>query len=1033
MRTLDGRLLADLNDNVSARITGSVEVLTTSSINENDTTYILLPERINAVPYISSSILNTSEPQIKPIQFNEPDRYNLFIDAQGVVKVAVGSSFKLKVVAKQPPIYNVENGVPTIYEDQTNLAYEWQRDGEPISSLVDITRNNSFIRTTGSFNQEIIFENVSPKFTGTYFCVISNDVGSVESEQIAIEVYNPDLEDFFYRNLVDNPYGKSGTDGWSADMEFKADRFSNAPFRDFSEPWNTNVFGYSIDMMYPRPYHINTYHIKNSNLAQDLMQEGYYFTREQYKYKAKDGKAIVTATYDIDLTPIQEYIQGSIWGIEGVRAVFGCYIGNAISKYTVSLVNALITRRSNKYTLLPTRMRLDIVNCLLAGMPARTEDVKVVVQEFDNETPLLSGTNFTEPGKTFYDEWTNRTWNLDYRISIGEFGATGLKVDPQSPGNTQQDKLIYLAQSNELYPNQTYVPTYGQYIAFNRGVFDKLNFKTNKIRITIVFQQYDDVLNVTNKSYMENGGGECFEFNPWELIAKPLVWPTRIEDYASDNKVPPNYLNVDWYNQTTLGISGNSPYDYTTILGPPRGMVTGLNLVLIPLEKNTSNKAQYYTEKILQVEQSPKYPKLQTGISSATALGAYMASLADYDFDVIGVNIQNRYNLPYQGKKTKGNFSVDTDKESGKSLDTNEAATRTTISTYRYEKATPILTPNASEYPSSATTNAFDAKQHVWRLFNINSDSNLNPANDPNEPVTVIYNTEVADITSCHLSQVIGNIASTLFKYVNVVADVPEYFESSSITKSSLLTNMGFNMTLVGEDYGITTQVTGTLSDEELANKRFDDWRAFNGVVGTTTLDARMLYRLGTTTPVNATSQHIIYSTKFNSNWTNNPTYITSEPRTVLTGAFVFSTGSEVEVGLGPFGGQGVGLTPGAAGTNAITRARITAFAVGYREAQWTAVNLQAVKFNGDPYPKNLLREVTTLGTATVDNSIPTIPRYSRSASLRYVGNNLNRVKLSSIKNYGDFRTPAAIVFPNRKKVYYFVYSYDDNYYNEAI
>ena len=171
---------------------------------------------------------------------------------------------------------------------------------------------------------------------------------------------------------------------------------------------------------------------------------------------------------------------------------------------------------------------------------------------------------------------------------------------------------IYLAQSNELYPDQTYVPTYGQYIAFNRGVFGKLNFKTNKIRITIIFQQYDDVLNGTNKPYMENGGGECFEFNPWELIAKPLVWPASITDYVSDNKTPPNYLNLDWYNQTTLGIDGNSPYDYATILGPPRGLVTGLNLVLIPLEKNAPNKAQYYTEKILQVDQSPKYPKLQT-------------------------------------------------------------------------------------------------------------------------------------------------------------------------------------------------------------------------------------------------------------------------------------------------------------------------------------------------------------------------------------------------------------------------------------
>jgi hypothetical protein len=188
MRTIDGRLLADLNDNVPAYITGSVESPTTASINENDTAYVLLPERINAVPYISSSIYKTSIPQIKPIQYNDPTRYYLYVDNQGVVKVAVGSNFTFRLTAKQPPIYNVENGVPTIYEDQTKLTYQWIKDGEPISSDNDVSRPGSFITVTGSNYQEIIFTNTSPKFAGTYTCIASNDVGSVESEQIVLEV-----------------------------------------------------------------------------------------------------------------------------------------------------------------------------------------------------------------------------------------------------------------------------------------------------------------------------------------------------------------------------------------------------------------------------------------------------------------------------------------------------------------------------------------------------------------------------------------------------------------------------------------------------------------------------------------------------------------------------------------------------------------------------------------------------------------------------------------------------------------------------
>ena len=66
-RGLDGRVIADLNDNKPAFITSSVVMPSKTSYNENLTTYTLLQELINYPPYFETSVFNASEPVIKPI------------------------------------------------------------------------------------------------------------------------------------------------------------------------------------------------------------------------------------------------------------------------------------------------------------------------------------------------------------------------------------------------------------------------------------------------------------------------------------------------------------------------------------------------------------------------------------------------------------------------------------------------------------------------------------------------------------------------------------------------------------------------------------------------------------------------------------------------------------------------------------------------------------------------------------------------------------------------------------------------------
>ena len=129
-RGLDGRLLADYNDNKAATMSGSVPTSNRVDINENLTTYNLLPELINYPPYFETSVFDASEPVVKPMQFNEEDRNVMYYDDGGTIKVLNGASFLIRCKAQQPPIYNVENGKPTILHD-TVVPFDTNRQEVP--------------------------------------------------------------------------------------------------------------------------------------------------------------------------------------------------------------------------------------------------------------------------------------------------------------------------------------------------------------------------------------------------------------------------------------------------------------------------------------------------------------------------------------------------------------------------------------------------------------------------------------------------------------------------------------------------------------------------------------------------------------------------------------------------------------------------------------------------------------------------------------------------------------------------------------
>jgi hypothetical protein len=155
------------------------------------------------------------------------------------------------VEAEQPNVLNVENGVPTLIPPKQQLVYEWFKDGESI-----ITTTTEGLGGTTLLPQagEMYINDVSVFAAGTYFCRITNDIGSTDSDPIQIEVleqYIPN-DPLFGINLVQNAFGENGTDNWTSTLGNLSSRVLATP-EDTSElklP-HTSLFKHTKDAFYP--------------------------------------------------------------------------------------------------------------------------------------------------------------------------------------------------------------------------------------------------------------------------------------------------------------------------------------------------------------------------------------------------------------------------------------------------------------------------------------------------------------------------------------------------------------------------------------------------------------------------------------------------------------------------------------------------------------------------------------------------------------------------------------------------------------
>lgn len=547
-QTLQSKLIVDLGDGVSTTLSGSVGslVATTSTVDENQTEYSLYPFELNDPPIITKSVFDASTPKIIPTQNWSPDQKAMYIDNEKVITITKGSSITLGVEAQQPEVLNVNNGIPEIVAPTANLTYTWYRNG------TFLTSETIAEPATGSYYK---IEPIDFIHAGTYTCTIQNDVGVTTTSAITLQVFNPNNTDglLFSTNRIQNPNVTSGIDGWVGSIgnverrEFSAGQstvqavIDNAilEYKKLNSVTNT---GYIPQMLSPYPPSIKystTIDPSTNTLFthQSLIQgQGGFLSREPIAYPMADGKMEVIAYQEIDLTDTQDYISGRVWGVDGVKAYFSCYLGNAITRFlpVTDMVSKEQRETYEKYW--HGASRLTPENIVISGIPLAEEELIVYVQEYKDAELLQS---------TVYDPTTN-TELASFAPSLKDplteaiefVKANNLANEPfytqdglaSLPPNTTANIIARAYQT--LYPTNTGTTdehyNYGQVAEQKELVISKMNPLTNKVRITLKFiTRTERAAELSEEAY---NLGSMLEQETWRKITKRGV----LEPYVGE-------------------------------------------------------------------------------------------------------------------------------------------------------------------------------------------------------------------------------------------------------------------------------------------------------------------------------------------------------------------------------------------------------------------------------------------------------------------------------------------------------------------
>lgn len=322
-----------------------------------------------------------------------------------------GSSYDFVKINQTTPTINMlegtEFGISSFIRDPSNMlnpaydkniTYIWRRDGSP---LYEINRQNN-VRGAKSFY--VSGSDCRRDLSGTYQLEARNRYGSAFSEPFELNIIDKKFHPFLFNNLIVNPCGAKGLEGWVGDGDFKVDEFSFDNRTQWSIPGEVykpqtspyvEQFNFSF---YPNETRLSHWFEKTkdpSNFDPSNPLSGYnrwiisnfqpnivdtddhgwgnwasffpswdyldgvnkndtryqlkdivsrsktYFTRDKIKFTIYGGNPKCQAYQDIDVSEAASLIDGETYGVDRIVAHFFAYIGVGISKYNVKYIDEL--------------------------------------------------------------------------------------------------------------------------------------------------------------------------------------------------------------------------------------------------------------------------------------------------------------------------------------------------------------------------------------------------------------------------------------------------------------------------------------------------------------------------------------------------------------------------------------------------------------------------------------------------------------------------------------------------------------------
>lgn len=130
------------------------------------------------------------------------------------VSMLLGTEFSIAVLATDPS--NVNNPA-----DTSQLSYRWKKND---SQIYQLNLTNGGIGVPA-----LMVESAScvPIISGKYVCEIYNAYGSIETQPITINVYDPYKHSKLYKNLILNGDAEGGLSGWQSAPEIGTTPFLN--------------------------------------------------------------------------------------------------------------------------------------------------------------------------------------------------------------------------------------------------------------------------------------------------------------------------------------------------------------------------------------------------------------------------------------------------------------------------------------------------------------------------------------------------------------------------------------------------------------------------------------------------------------------------------------------------------------------------------------------------------------------------------------------------------------------------------------